>query len=279
MEWATCSGQAEATGVTSEEALDLGRIEGYWDERSVSYGENVRGELAGDLRLAWRERLSRVTADLAPANGGRLRVLELGCGPAFLSVILAELGCQVDALDGSAEMLVQAERNVRAAGVGDAVTLHRGDATDTRLSSSTYDLVVSRNLTWVLLDPKAAYREWLRLLAPGGRLAVFDAEWYRYLVDEEVDQRRRADQRDVSVLGWDEDERATPHQEDACERMARGLPLTYERRPAWDVVTLGSLGYESIESDTDAWRTLWTAGERRYYRSSPLFMLCADKSQ
>ncbi len=40
----------------------------------------------------------------------------------------------------------------------------------------TFDLVISRNLIWNLDDPKAAYREWLRVLKPERKLMIFDGQ-------------------------------------------------------------------------------------------------------
>ena len=45
--------------------------------------------------------------------------------------------------------------------------------------------VVSRNLVWNLEDPEAAYKEWLRVLKPGGKLFVFDGNHYCYLYNAE----------------------------------------------------------------------------------------------
>jgi len=41
----------------------------------------------------------------------------------------------------------------------------------------SFDLVLSRNLTWTLTDAKKAYAEWFRVLKPGGILLNFDANY------------------------------------------------------------------------------------------------------
>ena len=50
----------------------------------------------------------------------------------------------------------------------------------------SFDLIVSRNVIWNLEYPKEALAEWARVLAPGGRMVYFDANWYLYLYDEEL---------------------------------------------------------------------------------------------
>ena len=37
---------------------------------------------------------------------------------------------------------------------------------------NTFDLLINRNVTWTLYDPEKAYKEWYRVLKPGGRLLI-----------------------------------------------------------------------------------------------------------
>ena len=59
------------------------------------------------------------------------------------------------------------------------------DGSKLDFEDNTFDVVISRNLTWNLEHPDVAYREWVRVLKVGGRLLNFDANWYGYLYDEE----------------------------------------------------------------------------------------------
>jgi SAM-dependent methyltransferase len=155
------------------------------------------------------------------------------------------------------------------------VEFHCGDVSKLPFADDTFDLAISRNVTWLMSDPVATYAEWLRVLAPGGQLAVFDANWYRYLVDPELDLLRKQDQ--MHEVPEKSDARATPEEELRCERIAANLPLTSELRPAWDLEVLGDLGARHVAAYEDVWRHLWTPEERRYYRTSPLFLIVAEK--
>lgn len=44
--------------------------------------------------------------------------LDLGCGPGFFSMLLARMGCHVDAMDLSPDMLCQAAANADREGLG-----------------------------------------------------------------------------------------------------------------------------------------------------------------
>ena len=37
--------------------------------------------------------------------------------------------------------------------------------------------IVNRHLVWTLVDPKAAFAEWLRVLKPGGTLLIIDGDF------------------------------------------------------------------------------------------------------
>ena len=50
-----------------------------------------------------------------------------------------------------------------------------------RFADNTFDMIVSRNVTWNLEHPDRAYYEWMRVLKPGGVLLNFDASWYHII--------------------------------------------------------------------------------------------------
>ena len=51
------------------------------------------------------------------------------------------------------------------------------DAEKPEFPDATFDVVVSRNLTWTLPHAEEAYREWTRVLKKGGVLLNFDADY------------------------------------------------------------------------------------------------------
>lgn len=252
----------------------------YWDERAQSYSNGINGELEDSRRDVWAAALDKVMGGVlaeARADGRTPRVADLGCGPGFFSVLLAQMGCEVDAVDGSAGMVALARDNVSKMVPGGAVAFHERDLLSLPFSDGTFDACVCRNVTWLMREPVAAYVEWLRVLRPGGKLVAFDANWYRYLVDPEVGAKRRADQDGNVLEGWDEDAQATSDEERRCELIAAELPLTGVLRPAWDLDALAGLGVSTVRADEDAWLRLWSESEQSYYASSPMFMVEAVK--
>ncbi len=250
----------------------------YWDNRAQTYSNGIQSELAGYGRCTWQRVLAHAiesTCDAVAREGRTMRALDLGCGPGFFSILLADEGCAVDAVDMSAKMLERARANAAQAVPGASIAFHQCDAADLPFASESFDVAVSRNLTWLMRDPEAAYAEWLRVLRPGGKLLVFDANWYRYLVDDDVDAARRSDQANAQV--YDKGSRATDDEERRCELIAAELPLTSVVRPQWDIQVLERLGATRVSVNEQAWQDLWSADEQAYYGSSPLFMIEARK--
>lgn len=269
-----------ADGAARAPWVDDAAIVDYWDVRSASYSCSVCEELAGERYRDWRQVLEESTAAsraAAQQRGQYPRVLDLGCGPGFFGILFARMGCQVDAVDSSAGMLEQARRNNQAAGTAAQVRFHQADVSRLPFEDASFDVVALRNVTWLMRDPAAAYREWQRVLVPGGTLVVFDANWYRYLDDAAIDAQRIVDQADVAVLNQDERGLATKEQESRCEDIALSLPFTYIDRPAWDVSLLRQLDFARVSADEQVWRRVWTPGEQVFYGSSPLFLITAQK--
>lgn len=272
-------------------------INEYWDGRAQSYCNGVVGELSDERRDMWEAALETfsggalaqasandqatarsVAADEGAVEGNRApHVLDLGCGPGFFSVLLSRRGCIVEAIDASENMLSFARRNVSEHGSLENVAFHQGDVASLPFDDDAFDMAVARNVTWLMRDPQAAYAEWLRVLRPGGKLLVFDANWYRYLVDDRVAEARRADQEGNELKGWDEASQATSAEERRCEQIAEKLPLTPVLRPAWDVECLTRLGASTVATHEDVWKSVWSQSEQSYYGATPMFLVEVTK--
>lgn len=106
---------------------------------------------------------------------------------------------------------------------------------------------------------------------------MFDANWYTYLADRDIDAIRKREQADESILRRSEDSFASATQERECEQIASTLPLTYRKRPLRDVKALEGIGFTDVTADTAFAKDVWNEGERRFYATSPLFKIEARK--
>jgi len=99
--------------------------------------------------------------------------LDLGCGPAYLSIEIARRSdLHVIGVDIDSEAVEIARRNVRKAALSDRITVERGDVHRLRFESNTADLIVSRGSFPFWNDRVRAFREIARVLKPGGAAFV-----------------------------------------------------------------------------------------------------------
>ncbi|HET9081576.1 MAG TPA: methyltransferase domain-containing protein [Trebonia sp.] len=101
------------------------------------------------------------------------RVADLGCGAGAALIpaaVAAGPGGHVTGVDASPAMLARAREAARARGV--EVTLRTGDAEDPPLAPGSLNVITASSVLQFLPRPRRAVRAWLKLLAPGGRIAV-----------------------------------------------------------------------------------------------------------
>ena len=144
------------------------RIREFWDRDSATYDHSVSHAVSDPLEAAaWRAALRRALPD-PPVS-----VLDVGAGTGSLSLLAADLRYEVTALDVSEGMLSKAREKADARAldlafeVGSAMSPPKGP----------FEAVMERHVLWTLPDPVGALREWRRVTAPGGRLALFEGVW------------------------------------------------------------------------------------------------------
>ena len=133
--------------------------------------------------------LAYASADFAAVNGGfverflrtfpdlrRGEVVDLGCGPADISLRLARAlpRCRVAAVDGSRAMLALARRAAGEVEEGRRVSLVAGRVPVLPFPSACFDAVVSNSLFHHLADADGGWRELARIGRPGAPIIVMD---------------------------------------------------------------------------------------------------------
>ncbi|MGD6803793.1 methyltransferase domain-containing protein [Rossellomorea vietnamensis] len=133
-----------------------------WEVGAVHY---AKGSSAVNEAL-WRKIIQEIIgADL------QQEVLDVGTGPGFLAIIAAELGHRSTGLDLSQSMLAIAKE--KAADRKLACQFVQGDAESLPFKSDRFDFVMNRLNLWTLPNPGKGIHEWVRVLKPQGKLAVF----------------------------------------------------------------------------------------------------------
>lgn len=243
----------------------LENIASYWNQRSQGYSDTIHHEMENGTAEYYAEKLRKYAPE-----GKELKCLDVGCGPALFSILLSKEGHHVTSMDYSPGMLEKAEANLKEAGF--EPDLVRGDVTKLPFEAESYDYIVSRNLVWNLEHPAEAYKEWLRVLKPGGHILVIDANHYLHYYNAQYkkmhDELRKHAEQNYGHVHMQVD--PTP-----IDEIARDLPLSREIRPEWDMGMFRELGVTVMQIETrPGWYHRETDKDQKLIGE---FFICAEK--
>lgn len=228
----------------------------YWSSRTDSFSALREKELESPLRKRWEQELLSI---LPKKNG--LRILDAGTGSGFLAIILAAMGHQVIGIDMTESMCRQAEMTAKKAGV--PAEFFAMDAENPKFPADSFDVIVSRNLTWNLPHLAETYMAWHRILKPGGMLANFDGDYCHERPMEEL----------VSNLAHQSiGKKLRQDYEHFKTALAAGQGL----RPAWDMVLLRQAGFERISIDSALSQRIYLQVDE-FYNPTPMFAIRSYK--
>ncbi len=143
------------------------QVRRFWDADAATYDRDPGHYPVSRLeRAAWRGTLERLLP-AAPA-----RVLDVGAGTGFLSLMASELGHRVTAVDLSSGMLERLRAKAEQADLEVEIV----EAEAASVPPGPFQAVISRHLLWTLLEPMTALRAWHEV-APRGRLVLVESLW------------------------------------------------------------------------------------------------------
>jgi SAM-dependent methyltransferase len=158
--------------------------------------------------------LERVAADIAAAAPHPARVLEVGCGPGRLSILLARrYGLAVTGLDLDPAMIERARANAAHTAHPHTADKHGhqpwfvvGDVAALAFLDQSFDVVVSTLSLHHWADPAAGLAEIGRVLRPDGRALIWDFRAGRLplhgRMPDPTDHARGSPLRVVSARPW-----------------------------------------------------------------------------
>jgi len=120
----------------------------------------------------------RIAEELARDISADARVLDVGCGGGQLALEIAKRRprARVTGLDLSAEQVARASARAREQGFAPRVTFVQGSALDQPFDDASFDVVTSVASIKHWPGQARGLAECVRVLAPGGRLFVFEAD-------------------------------------------------------------------------------------------------------
>ena len=233
------------------------RVKEYWGKRAFSFADMKHDEASSYKASLWRDEFE----ELLPV-GRTLRILDAGCGAGFFELILAPMGHEVTGIDLTPGMVTESKKLAGPHKAGSAEFLVM-DAESPEFPDDWFDAVISRNLTWTLPHPAEAYRQWHRVLKPGGMLINYDAEYAKGF--RSYDQSENLAHKGIGSDLIEE-----------CAAIYDMLDISGFERPAWDAATLKRIGFKEIETDMSAGDRLYGIKDR-FYMPDRMFRVKAVK--
>lgn len=235
------------------------RIAGYWSKRSDSFQAQRRAELHSSMADRWLLEIQKYLPQR------KLKILDVGCGSGFFTILLGKQGHEVLGTDLTPDMIEKSRELAKEEGVDCKFEIM--DAENLDFPDETFDVVISRNLTWTLPDAGHAYEEWCRVLKKGGILLNFDAN---YGSSNFTDTSHLPENHTHNQVGMD--------MMQECEEIKKQLPISSYIRPAWDVETLGNLGILELSLDLGVGKRIYIEKDE-FYNPVPIFTLCGKKEE
>lgn len=230
-------------------------ITSYWTERAEDFRRLREKELQSPKLILWRDELLQHIG-----QNESLRILDIGCGAGFFSIILSQLGHTVTGIDITPNMIE--ESKLLAYSINSNVEFIVMDAEKLDFDTNYFDVVVARNVTWNLPHPDEAYKEWFRVLKPGGILLNYDAEHAKnhHHLPQSVHHAHEHIKSDLL---------------DKCHTIYHILSISSTDRPTWDKVLLENMG-ATVTIDSTVGPRIY-AEEDEFYIPVPMFLVKAVK--
>lgn len=212
------------------------RVKKYWTVRAHDFGVVRKNELENQMSGKWLEELE---SHLPQKRD--LRILDAGTGTGFFAILLAGCGHRVEGIDLTSAMLEEAAAVARERDLD--ISFRQMDAQNLSYEDESFDAVISRNLTWTLPDPEQAYREWFRVLKPGGILLNYDANYGDHIRSESKQNISVPADSPYGHIGMTGD----LVKENAAITLA--MDISRQNRPQWDVQVLQEAGFRECRID------------------------------
>lgn len=237
------------------------RIKEYWNKRSDEFCELRKSELNSKKRDLWTD---EIKSSLNEINDKKLKILDIGTGTGFFAIILTSLGHDVTGIDLSENMIINAKETSKSLGYN--INFKVMDAQNLDFEDNSFDIIISRNLTWTLPNVEKAYREWYRVLKKDGKLLNFDADYGNVSFEKEA-----------KTLGMNHAHaKIKENILKECDDIKNNLYVSNKIRPSWDIEILNNIGFINCKSnDTVSYRIY--NDEDEFRNPTNMFSICATK--
>ena len=132
--------------------------------------------------------LTKRTAELCELKPG-MSVLDVSSGRGTQAIYYAKtFGINATGLDISTEMIETAIQNAKEDGVSQQVKFVLGDSQQLPFGDNTFDVVINECAVGIPDDSQKVLDEMIRVVKPGGSVAMHESTWKKPISDQEKDE-------------------------------------------------------------------------------------------
>lgn len=230
------------------------RVAKYWNQRAEGFSSQRLREWGSEKHDLWLEEFQKHLP-----NGRQLNILDVGTGTGFFAMLLSSRGHRVTGIDLSENMIDEAEKT--AAQLGLPAEFFVMDAECPDLKPSSFDVIITRNLTWALPNLQRAYGSWYGLLKPSGVLLNFDADYCRENANQTLPENHAHKEISADLMK-------------EYEYIKEELRPRQRPRPAWDLELLETAGFHKMQVDYTVWQRIYHSFDE-FYNPTPIFLIAA----
>ena len=147
-------------------------------EEPLKYETYTHGHAPATVRQHGQRTAEEAAAFLLPELRAGMRLLDVGCGPGSITRGLAERTApgEVIGLDLSRETLQAARHDADVRGLRN-LRYEEGSVYELPFPDGSFDVAYAHQVLQHLRQRDAALREMLRVVRPGGLVAIRDVDW------------------------------------------------------------------------------------------------------
>ena len=124
---------------------------------------------------------------LAPADIQVNQIVgDLGCGPGFLSCQLLQKVApsgRVHAFDVNEDFIERTRKKAKAQGLSERLELHHLTSETLPIPDASLDRIIAKNVMVYVDDPNSTFKEFRRVLKPGGKVHAIDSDFAMVAID------------------------------------------------------------------------------------------------
>ena len=157
-------------------------LESYYKDHWVEIEEDRLDRY--EQMFQWSPAFERL---LAPADIKPSQIVgDLGCGPGFLSCELLRKVApngRVHSFDVNKDFIERTHAKAKAVGLGDRLELHHLTSETLPIADASLDRIIAKNVMVYVDDPAHTFKEFRRILKPGGKAHAIDSDFAMVAID------------------------------------------------------------------------------------------------